>query len=348
MRIGITGSWRERNREFWSLQSTASAFSRACSELGKAVAELGAPITVGSDAKWTADWPFVQGYLSVAKQSQTLEQFSISVVRPKGGDIPFGQLFRKHGEILKYLPSDDASWRHVRLQFISEVDVLITVGGGDGTYQAGLEIKLAKKRLIPVGAFGGASARLLSDLLKSDEPAHRKNALRKLGNPWSKVSTQHVMKALGANEPSTVLLIHGHANDRNLLQAWLRNEALAKPLVMAQQFSAGQTLPEKFEQLAASSDAAVALVTPDDLGLAVRDTPKRKNAVEQLRARQNVWVEVGWFWGRLGRERILLLVRGDVEIPSDLDGIEVHRYSRSPRERAQQIRAFLAQVSQKN
>ena len=69
---------------------------------------------------------------------------------------------------------------------------------------------------------------------------------------------------------------------------------------------------------------------------------------KRARARQNVWVEVGWFWGRLGRSRVLLLVRGDVETPSDLDGLFFFRYRRSVSERKSEINRFLAQVSKRN
>jgi predicted nucleotide-binding protein len=59
-------------------------------------------------------------------------------------------------------------------------------------------------------------------------------------------------------------------------------------------------------------------------------------------------VEVGWFWGRLGRHRVLLLVRGDVEIPSDLDGIEYHSYQSSVLEAESGIRRFLLEASKRN
>ena len=35
--------------------------------------------------------------------------------------------------------------------------------------------------------------------------------------------------------------------------------------------------------------------------------------------------EIGWFWGHLGRNRMMLLFRGDLEIPTDLQGIEFFR-----------------------
>jgi hypothetical protein len=203
-------------------------------------------------------------------------------------------------------------------------------------------VLLPRKRLIPVGAFGGASSRLLAELLRSGA-LREVRSFERLANPWEAHLAPHIVTVLGANRPSKVLLIHGHARDRVELEEWLRHEDLADPVVMAQQFTAGQTLPEKFEFLASEADAAIALATPDDLASAASRTD-----VTRERARQNVWVEVGWFWGRLGRSRILLLVRGDVEIPSDLDGIEYHTYQHSILELKTEIRGFLLQVSKKN
>lgn len=39
------------------------------------------------------------------------------------------------------------------------------------------------------------------------------------------------------------------------------------------------------------------------------------------RARQNVIFELGFFIGRLGRQRVCALHKGDVEIPSDFAGV---------------------------
>ena len=39
------------------------------------------------------------------------------------------------------------------------------------------------------------------------------------------------------------------------------------------------------------------------------------------RARQNVVFELGYFMGKLGRERVCPLFKGEVEKPSDIDGI---------------------------
>ena len=80
-------------------------------------------------------------------------------------------------------------------------------------------------------------------------------------------------------------------------------------------------------------DAAIALVTPDDLGGLREDS----DAGLRDRARQNVWVEVGWFWGKLGRARTLLLGKRGVELPSDLSGLVMEEFNDLPAEREPQI-----------
>lgn len=40
-----------------------------------------------------------------------------------------------------------------------------------------------------------------------------------------------------------------------------------------------------------------------------------------LRARQNVVFELGYFIGRLKRKHVVALVKGDIEIPSDIAGV---------------------------
>ena len=102
---------------------------------------------------------------------------------------------------------------------------------------------------------------------------------------------------------------------------------------MAAEPTLGRALPEKFEELAVQVDAAIALVTPDDLG-GLRD---ESDAGLRGRARQNVWVEVGWFWGKLGRARTLLLGKKGVELPSDLSGLLVEEFDVHPAQREPEI-----------
>jgi len=339
MQIGITGSYRKKDRVAWGLEEDFATFKDACRQIGQAIARTGSSLTVGSDSDFTADKYAVEGYLS----ERTCKR-CIRIVRPSKGPRPFPDLRSKNPESFVFVTGPSSTWRHTRYLFVSDVDALVTVGGARGTYQAALELGLTRKRLVPVGAFGGASARLLAELRDAGALRNRPS-FETLGNPWTPTLANDVVKVLGADRPSRVLLIHGHANDRIALTGWLRHNKLADPLIMGQEFTAGQTLPEKFEELAGDADAAIALATPDDLAASSADV-----GTARVRARQNVWVEVGWFCGRLGHSRVLLLVRGDVEIPSDLDGIELSRYRRSVlvQKNKTKIQTFLRTVAKRN
>lgn len=171
----------------------------------------------------------------------------------------------------------------------------------------------------------------------------RRNLLRVLERTLAmrRSFAQH-SAAIGREQPMAdpnserSIIIHGH-DERNLLalkDILVSKLKLPEPIIMAQQTIPGASLPEKFEQLASKVGYAVALLTPDDVG--------RANSSSDLlsRPRQNTLVEIGWFWGRLGRERILLLVKKELELPSDLQGVEYHRFEAKVEEMTEKIRDF--------
>tara|TARA_R100001129_G_C5281149_1_gene236932 strand:- start:105 stop:1010 length:906 start_codon:yes stop_codon:yes gene_type:complete len=107
-----------------------------------------------------------------------------------------------------------------------------------------------------------------------------------------------------------VFVVHGHDEaPREKVARFLSNLGL-NPIILHEQANAGKTIPEKLEMF---SDVgfAVVLLTPDDFGRSISDKK------EKPRARQNVILELGYFIGKLGRERVSALLRDDVEIPSD-------------------------------
>jgi hypothetical protein len=80
--------------------------------------------------------------------------------------------------------------------------------------------------------------------------------------------------------------------------------------VLHEQANRGRTVLEKFEDHADVASFAVVMLTPDDVGGAVSGKP-------MPRGRQNVVFELGFFFGKLGRERVCVLLAGGVEQPSD-------------------------------
>lgn len=139
-----------------------------------------------------------------------------------------------------------------------------------------------------------------------------------------------------------VFVVHGR--DREVLQSlltWLHRQSFATETLTFEELSVpGETVPSELERIAVQGDAALILATPDDLGRL--KSYKRGRS----RARQNVWLELGWFWARLGRKRTLLLVKGEIEeLPSDISGILYLRYRHSLREISSKLRRFLDSLS---
>lgn len=122
---------------------------------------------------------------------------------------------------------------------------------------------------------------------------------------------------LNDTELRKVFVVHGHDEGLKNEVALFLNRLSLTPIILHEQTARGRTNIEKFEAYA-SVPYAVVLLTPDDLG--GKDVHDLKP-----RARQNVVLELGYFYGKLRREFVCCLNKG-VEIPSDSMGIEYVSY----------------------
>lgn len=118
-----------------------------------------------------------------------------------------------------------------------------------------------------------------------------------------------------------VFIIHGHDDGAKQSLARFIESLGFVAVILHEQKWAGRTVIENFERHA-NVGFAVALLTPDDLGSSIKD----KSKTLKPRARQNVIFELGFFIGKLGRDRVVVLYkshpeRGNIEIPSDYHGI---------------------------
>ena len=84
------------------------------------------------------------------------------------------------------------------------------------------------------------------------------------------------------------------------------------------------TVIEKFEDFASRAGFAVVLMTPDDCGY-----PEGQEELKKMRPRQNVVLELGYFTAKLGRNKTLVLTRGEIEMPSDILGLVYEPMDRS-------------------
>jgi predicted nucleotide-binding protein len=112
-----------------------------------------------------------------------------------------------------------------------------------------------------------------------------------------------------------VFVVHGRDEGAKDAVARFISKLGLEPIILHEQPNQGRTIVEKFEAHA-SVDYALVLFTPDDFGYPADDPSKGRP-----RARQNVIRELGFFLGALGRGRVCVLYAGDVEIPSDYDGV---------------------------
>jgi len=171
--------------------------------------------------------------------------------------------------------------------------------------------------------YGILGGRTQNELVEFKEKLHNKltnlnQLLAKVDLMKSQVSDQlQTTPQAGKAETdinNNVFIVHGHNNEIKVNVARTLEKLGLNPIILHEQANAGKTIIEKFET---HSDVgfAIILMTDDDFGKAKIDDNLNP------RARQNVILEMGYFIGRLGRERVCPLYTKGVELPSDLYGL---------------------------
>jgi predicted nucleotide-binding protein len=138
------------------------------------------------------------------------------------------------------------------------------------------------------------------DLMKSEVP--------------EQTVSDKVSKVNSSETNNDIFIVHGHNNEVKINVARTLEKLGLNPIILHEQANEGKTIIEKFEEHS-NVGFAIILLTDDDLGKAKKD--------ENLnyRARQNVILEMGYFIGKLGRDRVCPLYTNGVELPSDLYGL---------------------------
>jgi predicted nucleotide-binding protein len=111
-----------------------------------------------------------------------------------------------------------------------------------------------------------------------------------------------------------VFIVHGHNNEVKVNVARTIEKLGLEAIILHEQANSGKTIIEKFEEYADVAFAII-LLTDDDLGKSKKDDNLNN------RARQNVILELGYFIGKLSRNKVCPLYVPGVELPSDLLGL---------------------------
>jgi hypothetical protein len=342
MRVALVGSWKLDDKAEWNL-TAGDNFPEACRQLGAAVARAGHVLIVGGQADRRAGYHAIEGVIGALGNARPTPP-PIIILRPNDSQIYYEEWRTNYPRLFTSLPSPDSSWNITKLFQVKEADCLLVIGGAQNSFQAGLAAAVSGKPVVPIGSFGGAAKRLINLFATSWESWRSKlptkDDLGQLHGPCTDFILEKAIDLLGLTNFPRLLIIHGRSEDKLKLKNYLQNILnLPEPVIMAERSTPGEPLPVKFESLAQSVHGAIALVTPDDVGGVAELT----GDVSQLerRARQNVWLEVGWFWGHFGRDRFLLLCREKTVIPSDLQGMEYMEYQTNPVERGDAMRVFI-------
>ena len=147
------------------------------------------------------------------------------------------------------------------------------------------------------------------------------------GNEYVNDITKDVLKSVGKilssgapenqqapSDKSKVFIVHGRDDLAKTEAARFIEKLGLKAIILHEQASSGKTIIEKIEEHT-NVGFAIVLYTPCDIG----GLAGEKNT--KPRARQNVVFEHGYLIGKLGRNNVCALVKGDIERPNDISGV---------------------------
>ncbi|MEZ0612001.1 TIR domain-containing protein [Fibrella sp. WM1] len=139
----------------------------------------------------------------------------------------------------------------------------------------------------------------------------------------------HAPKTTQIVEQEKIFIVHGHDREaREQLELILMKLGL-DPFVLQNVDSGSRTIVEALEQnIYKGAALGIILMTPDDYGY----TKKQTEADRQPRARQNVILEMGMVMASIGRDRMIILKKGALELPTDTAGIQYHEFNDHVRE----------------
>ena len=137
--------------------------------------------------------------------------------------------------------------------------------------------------------------------------------------------------------PTSVFLVHGHDDEFIASVVDFLSARGIEAIVLKRVGGSSQSLFQKFFDFALKARFAVVLIGNDDVGAARRqyEADGVGDRALQFRARQNVILELGFFYGLLGWDKVFVLRRHpavpfpNFELPSDLAGVVFDAYDES-------------------
>ena len=229
---------------------------------------------------------------------------------------------RGFGMVLEAL---DQRFQEVRTFVVQESDAVVALCGGKGTSDAIQKAVLARKPVFPIAVAGGAGRVEWERLKRSQYFNHSEGDIDFLADSNMALETMAATvvskcRSILATEPHhysrRIFVAHGHDSGLKNELARLLERLDFVPVILRELPDRGSALISKLHAEVADVGFAFILLTPDDLGAAASTSPQFV-----ARARQNVVFEHGLLVGLLDADRVCAIVKGDLEVPSDLQGV---------------------------
>jgi predicted nucleotide-binding protein len=219
-------------------------------------------------------------------------------------------------------------YQEVRTFLIQECDAIVAIVGGKGTADSLQKAMLARKPVFPIAVTGGAAAAEWERLRRMQFCNRTRGDLDFLADrslspqALADMVARHCV-GLFQSQPNRysrrIFLVHGHDKSLKLEIARFLERLDLEPIILHEQPDKGAAIFTKLQTELADVGYAFVLMTPDDKGRLSNEKKVRP------RARQNVVFEHGFLVGMLGASRVCAIVKGAVELPSDLQGIVYKR-----------------------
>ena len=329
MKVTIVGGWSNNfeGHEAWNLkitQSTLSRFTEACRLIGKGLAQRRHTIVVGSDSHNSADYHVVQGFLSQYTDREASGPLIhlIQGIHSEGDLYTSERTSEKHGRLFQGIPSRSSGEKPraaEKILAVRDADALIAIGGLNDTYVAGVAALVARKPVVPIASFGGASLQLWHAIHMLGYIKDNIDLDRLADEIWNPNLVDAAFRFGGLDRPRIFL---GSSGKAKAIAVAIRDylESLGFNIIYWEtDFEPSQVILDELRAASFSCKYAIFLLTPDDqiAGEKPRWVP-----------RDNVVFEVGYFINALGKEKTRVIVQEGVSVLADYGG---HIYIPLPR-----------------
>lgn len=115
---------------------------------------------------------------------------------------------------------------------------------------------------------------------------------------------------LEVEKKKKIFISHGRSVEWYRVQVYIEKDLNIPSLELAQEPNLGRTVLQKLNEEAEKCSVAVIVMTGDDMA-----------DEGEIRARENVMHEIGFFQGKYGLRNVVLLHEAGVNIPSNIDGL---------------------------